>query len=227
MCPGDGYVYFRNSELIQGRLGKATLGGGNKTGLFAVLANDYSPRASAACMSRVAKLAARFMGDRGFSIGIEDVTPSDHLSAIKQDTVRENYAKCDVLIDQYNSGKLELNPGCSLEQTLENEVKSVLNNVREIAAGVCMRTLMPWNSPLIQSQCGSKGSPINICQMVACVGQQIIGGRRSPDGFTDRSLPHFPRGECRPLLHTPRQPAAGLREAPALSVAGVFFGHPC
>jgi DNA-directed RNA polymerase III subunit RPC1 len=27
--------------------------------------------------------------------------------------------------------------------------------------------------------------------MVACVGQQIISGNRIPDGFQDRSLPHF------------------------------------
>lgn len=26
MCPRDGYVYFRNSELICGQLGKVTLG---------------------------------------------------------------------------------------------------------------------------------------------------------------------------------------------------------
>ncbi len=32
--PADGYVCFRNSELISGRLGKVTLGGGNKSGLF-------------------------------------------------------------------------------------------------------------------------------------------------------------------------------------------------
>lgn len=34
LCPMDGYVCFRNSELVTGRLGKATLGGGNKAGLF-------------------------------------------------------------------------------------------------------------------------------------------------------------------------------------------------
>ena len=35
-CPEDGYVCFRNSELLTGRVGKATLGGGNKAGLFQV-----------------------------------------------------------------------------------------------------------------------------------------------------------------------------------------------
>lgn len=36
-CPNDGFVCFRNSELLLGRVGKATLGGGNKAGLFQVL----------------------------------------------------------------------------------------------------------------------------------------------------------------------------------------------
>lgn len=56
------------------------------------------------------------------------------------------------------------------------------------------------NSPLIMSQCGSKGSPINISQMVACVGQQSVGGRRAPNGFIDRSLPHFPRKSKTPAV---------------------------
>lgn len=65
---------------------------------------------------------------------------------------------------------------------------------------VCMQTLHWRNSPLIMSQCGSKGSSINISQMVACVGQQSVGGRRTPNGFIDRSLPHFPRKSKTPAV---------------------------
>lgn len=51
---------------------------------------------------------------------------------------------------------------------------------------------LPWhNSPRIMSVCGSKGSSLNICQMVAAVGQQTVNGSRAPDGFVNRSLPHF------------------------------------
>lgn len=42
------------------------------------------------------------------------------------------------------------------------------------------------------------GSVINVSQMVACVGQQIIAGHRVPDGFQDRSLPHFPKKSKEP-----------------------------
>lgn len=39
--------------------------------------------------------------------------------------------------------------------------------------------------------CIHTGSFINISQMIACVGQQAISGSRVPDGFENRSLPHF------------------------------------
>lgn len=43
LCPRDGFVVFRNSELLCGRLGKVTLGGGNKSGLFQVMHATHIP----------------------------------------------------------------------------------------------------------------------------------------------------------------------------------------
>ncbi|CAK9184824.1 unnamed protein product [Ilex paraguariensis] len=193
MCANDGFVYFRNSELVSGQLGKATLGNGNKDGLYSVLLRDYNAYAAAACMNRLAKLSARWIGNHGFSIGIDDVQPGDRLSDNKRATILGGYGDCDKLIHEYNEGKLSLQPGCDAVQTLEAEITNVLNNIRERTAKVCMEELHWRNSPLIMSQCGSKGSPINISQMIACVGQQSVGGRRAPNGFIERSLPHFPR----------------------------------
>lgn len=193
MCPNDGFVYFRNSELICGQLGKATLGNGNKDGLYSVLLRDYNAYAAAACMNRLAKLSARWIGNHGFSIGIDDVQPGGRLNENKSARILEGYGKCDELIQSYNKGMLKLQPGCDAAQTLEAQITGVLNNIRETTAKVCMDELHWRNSPLIMSQCGSKGSPINISQMIACVGQQSVGGRRAPNGFIDRSLPHFPR----------------------------------
>ncbi|KMS96001.1 hypothetical protein BVRB_002940 [Beta vulgaris subsp. vulgaris] len=193
MCPNDGFVYFRNSELMSGQLGKATLGNGNKVGLFSVLVRDYNAHAAAACMNRLAKLSARWIGNHGFSIGIDDVQPGKFLNEQKQFNISAGYKVCDGLIQSYNEGNLTLMPGCDAAQTLEAEITKNLNEIREIAGKICMKELHWRNSPLIMSQCGSKGSPINISQMVACVGQQAVGGRRAPDGFIERSLPHFPR----------------------------------
>jgi DNA-directed RNA polymerase III subunit RPC1 len=48
------------------------------------------------------------------------------------------------------------------------------------------------------AKCGSKGSNINVSQMVASVGQQMIGGARVADGFHHRTLPHFPKAARQP-----------------------------
>jgi DNA-directed RNA polymerase III subunit RPC1 len=76
---------------------------------------------------------------------------------------------------------------------VQHRVQGVLNNVRDQAGKVCMRTLHYDNSALAMAACGAKGSAINIAQMVACVGQQSVGGKRCGNGFDGRTIPHFPR----------------------------------
>ena len=49
------------------------------------------------------------------------------------------------------------------------------------------------------AQCGSKSSARNISQMmIACLGQQSVGGQRIQNGFVNRTLPHFPVGALFP-----------------------------
>ncbi len=96
--------------------------------------------------------------------------------------VNEGYAECERLIAQFKEGQLQLLPGCTAEQTLESSILGVLSRVREVAGNVCLEQLPRHNSPLIMALCGSKGSTINICQMVACVGQQAVSGSRIQDG---------------------------------------------
>jgi DNA-directed RNA polymerase beta' subunit len=45
---------------------------------------------------------------------------------------------------------------------------------------------------------GSKGSDLNISQMIACLGQQLIDGKRIPYGFENRTLPHFTKYDDSP-----------------------------
>ena len=90
---------------------------------FSVLHNPsrlWSQEAAAA-MNRMAKLC-KVLGNRGFSIGINDVTPADELKQKKELMVEQAYLKCDQLIDLYNRGKLETQPGCNEEQTLEAKI---------------------------------------------------------------------------------------------------------
>ncbi|KAG6874000.1 hypothetical protein C0995_007957 [Termitomyces sp. Mi166 len=198
LSPNDGWLVIVNSEIMCGVMDKATVGSGKKKSIFGVIMRDYGPNEAAAAMNRLAKLCARYLANYGFSLGINDVIPGPELNRQKDFLVEKAYSDCQDLIERAKKGKLENKAGCNQEQTLEAMISSVLSKVREEVGQICMKELSRQNAPLIMATCGSKGSVINVSQMVACVGQQIIAGHRVPDGFQDRSLPHFPKKSKEP-----------------------------
>ena len=191
MCANDSYIVIHNSELICGALDKGVLGSGSKNNIFYLLLRDFGEKYAANAMLRLARIASFFLMNRGFSIGIGDVTPGSKLLSSKKELLTNGYSKCDEFIKQLKDGSLQCQPGCNPVQTLEAVILKELSVIRDKAGDACLKNLDRHNTPLIMAICGSKGSFINISQMIACVGQQAISGSRIPDGFENRSLPHF------------------------------------
>ncbi|KIM21606.1 hypothetical protein M408DRAFT_18355 [Serendipita vermifera MAFF 305830] len=191
LSPNDGWLVVVNSEVMCGVMDKATVGSGKKKSIFGVLLRDYGPEEASAAMNRLAKLCARWLTNIGMSLGINDVIPGRNLRTQKEGKVETAYQDCQDLIAKAKLGLLDNKAGCNQEQTLEAMISDVLSKVRGDVGNICMQELSRHNAPLIMATCGSKGSTVNVSQMVACVGQQIIAGHRVPDGFQDRSLPHF------------------------------------
>nr|XP_009858083.1 LOW QUALITY PROTEIN: DNA-directed RNA polymerase III subunit RPC1-like [Ciona intestinalis] len=191
LCYNDSFVVIYNSQLLAGAMDKSTLGSGSKNNIFYILLRDYGQKVAADAMWRLARICPVFLSNRGFSIGIGDVTPGEGLLQAKHELLTEGYRKCDEYIMALARGKLPAQPGCTPEQTLEAVILKELSVIRDYAGKACLRELDKSNTPLIMAVCGSKGSFINISQMIACVGQQAIGGNRVPNGFEDRPLPHF------------------------------------
>lgn len=63
-------------------------------------------------------------------------------------------------------GRLICQPGCTEEETLEAMILKELSVIRDHAGKACLKELHPSNSPLIMALSGSKGSFINISQMI-------------------------------------------------------------
>ncbi|KAF8563861.1 hypothetical protein P879_06895 [Paragonimus westermani] len=198
MCPNDGFVLIYNSELLAGCADKKLLGGGSKSSIFYSLLRDYGSEICADAIWRLGRISLFYLAHRGFSIGLGEVMPSDQLVSSKTKLINSGFATCDDYIRQYEKNSLKCNPGCSMEDTLESNLSQELSKIRDEAGAACKRQLHPSNSPLVMAQCGSKGSFLNISQMIACVGQQVIGGKRVPDVINGRSLIHFPRGSRTP-----------------------------
>ena len=179
---------------MSGQLGKATLGSGNKAGLFYVLNMEYGPQAAAEAMNRLAKLSARWLGTRGFSIGIDDDRSGGVIHA-KSRHIEDGYRTCDERIASYEKGTLPLQAGCNAEETWRRRYSACYPPFAKPQERVL--EALPRRNALIMALSEVREHH-NISQMIACVGQQAVSGSRPPDGFAERSLPHFKRGEKTP-----------------------------
>ena len=91
------------------------MGNGSKVGLFYSLIRDNSVDVAAACMLRLSKFSARWISNRGVSIGINDVTPFPELIEKKKELIKSSYDRCDDMIEKFNQGELALKAGCNAE----------------------------------------------------------------------------------------------------------------
>ncbi|KAF2155004.1 beta and beta-prime subunits of DNA dependent RNA-polymerase [Myriangium duriaei CBS 260.36] len=198
MNENDAYLVIRNSIVMCGYMDKATVGDGKKDSVFYILMRDFGPEYAVAAMNRLAKLSSRWLTNQGFSIGISDVYPSQALIQKKVNLVKAAEDQSTALIEKFDKGQLDRDAGCDLEMTLENRISGILNKVRQEAGDACFAELSRRNTPVTMAKCGSKGSNINVSQMIAAVGQQIIGGKRVLNGFQDRTLPHFTKHSKEP-----------------------------
>lgn len=80
--------------------------------------------------------SARWIGNHGFSIGINDVQPGDTLNKEKKATLDKEYGNCTDYIKSYASGTLEPQAGCNKAETLEAMITKTLNDIRDATASV-------------------------------------------------------------------------------------------
>jgi DNA-directed RNA polymerase III subunit RPC1 len=81
-------VVIYNSQLLAGSMDKSTLGSGSKNNIFYILLCDWGEDYAAKAMWRLARLASYFLMNRGFSIGIGDVTPGHGLLRAKHELLQ-------------------------------------------------------------------------------------------------------------------------------------------
>lgn len=158
MCINESYFIVYNSEIMSGRIDKSIIGDGSKNSLFYVALRDYGSPTAADFMNKTAKLSARWMGNQGFSIGIDDVQASPSLQKEKNMVVEDGFSQCDELIAKAVRGDLVPAPGLTVDATLEAQISGVLSKIRNQLGEKCISGLPKSNAPLIMTLCGSKGT---------------------------------------------------------------------
>lgn len=194
-CPlKDDGLLIQGGELMYGLLRKNIVGA-SSNGLIHVIYNEKGWEAAVNFFNGAQTLVNYWLLHNGFSIGIGDTIPDGETIDMIQGAVNAQKAVVTEITQMATANTLESLPGMNVRETFESKVSKALNRARDDAGTKTTDSLKDHNNAIQMSLSGSKGSPINISQMTAVVGQQSVEGKRIPFGFKYRTLPHFTKDD--------------------------------
>ena len=165
----------------------------NKTGVGVVHTtyNDFGAFAAVDLLDSVQSTIEAYLIMSGFSVGLSDLVADEKTLTTMNEIVQQRKKEIEEIVLQVHMDLFDNNTGKTNQDEFESQVFGKLNKAIEELGKLGQKALAQENRMISMLKAGSKGSTINVSQMVACVGQQNIEGRRIPYGFTDRTLPHY------------------------------------
>ena len=191
-------VEIRNGRMMRGQIDKSVLGGGG-VGLIQRVCNDFGNIAAADFIDGLQNIITEYMKTHAYSVGISDLIANKTTNTQIIDVITKKKTEVKNLIDQVHLGIFENKTGKSNETEFEAKVSNILNTATSEAGGIGTKSLNSTNRFIGLVLSGSKGTDLNISQMISCLGQQAIEGKRISYGFDSRTLPHFNKFDDGPL----------------------------
>jgi DNA-directed RNA polymerase II subunit RPB1 len=186
----ENYVKIHEGEIKQGIFDKDIFSKPSK-GIVHTIFRDYGSKDTVQFIDAMQNTVEQFLVYNGFSVGISDLIADEGTRKQMEEVIKNRKAAIENILLQIHLDLFDNNTGKSNQQEFEDKVFTELNKATEEAGKKGLGSLSEENRLVAMVRAGSKGSTINIAQMMACVGQQAPEGRRIPYGFTDRTLPHF------------------------------------
>ncbi len=182
---------IKNSVLESGSLDKVVFHA-MSSGLIPVIYHDYGPFEVRKFLDNTQRLICRWLLSAGFSVGISDLVTDAKTDENLKNKIKEMKAKAYSQLDEVRRGVIENNSIFNNEDYVEREIIGILNETTNQVGKIGLSQIDEKSNRMINMiKSGSKGKETNVAQIIACVGQQNVDGKRISYGFTDRTLPHF------------------------------------
>ena len=188
---------IRDGKYIRGQLEKKVIGSTTK-GILHRICNDFGNMQSSNFVDDLQNIITEYMKSSSFSVGISDLIADKKTQDNIIHAITTQKQEVQSIIEKVHLGTFENNTSNTNKNEFELNINNVLNKATEQAGKIGRNSLSKNNRFLMIVNCGSKGSLINISQMISCLGQTNVDGKRIPYGFDNRTLPHFSKFDDSP-----------------------------
>lgn len=180
-------ILIQNGELVCGCLSKEILGT-TSNGLVDILCKDFGNETASHFLSDCQRVVNDYLSWRGFSVGI-----SDCLIGSKADSQVGHIVNQCIEHTGYLQKTLHKQDVSIREGAIMRVVSKAFEHIGSISLQGVSKLQYQENALLNMVTAGSKGNPVDIAQISACVGQQSINGKRveKVSGRTFSFYPHY------------------------------------
>jgi DNA-directed RNA polymerase subunit A' len=209
----------KNGRLLFGRIAKVDAGPNNHGMLDSLFL--HVGKGAVQIMADLQRMLLQISDYIGFSVGLDDMVVRDAcLQGAIDDAIGSAIGRVYSVYSRHTES--DLIPGMTVQQTLETRVIQAVSDARQAAEQLIVSSLTPRNALNTMASAGSKGSKINIVQIMCLLGQQhrsgngriiasnrqfqqmyrrdrlALDGKAAPDKYFRRWLPHFQPGDWKP-----------------------------
>lgn len=188
---------IKNGQVYRGQMDKGVFGKGTK-GLLQRVVNDFGNMNAARFIDNLQNIITSYMRSSAYSVGISDLIANKLTSDAIVEKITSKKQDVVDLLHQTQLGVFSNKTGKTNHEELETQVNGILNEAAAESGKIGRKNLEKDNRFVIMVNAGSKGSDLNISQMISCLGQQNVDGKRIPYGFDNRTLPHFKKYDDSP-----------------------------
>jgi DNA-directed RNA polymerase II subunit RPB1 len=186
----DSEVLIENGKLIMGQLCKRSIGA-TEGGIIHMTWLDHGPTEANNFISQTQYLVNYWLQNTGFSVGAGDIFANDTSNNAVSEIICHAKEKVNQIITIGKRNNID-------PLSYESKINQVLNNAVSQSGREVEKNTTLHNNIKTTVTSGSKGSILNLAQIMGCVGQQNVAGQRVDLGYTNRVLPHFEKNDKSP-----------------------------
>jgi DNA-directed RNA polymerase II subunit RPB1 len=206
ILPDINITQLNNLKVIRGNITEGYLSkdslGKSQAGIIKQIFNVYGTDECVKFLNNTQKLVTKWLMDHSFSISFGDSI----LNSVERKKVinltDKYYNDVYDLLKMAHHGTFSTELDDSLKHLkMEGDIKDILDTAAGEIRKSVMKNVSKQNSFYISGDwggAGSKGTSTNMQQILGCVGQQDIWGKRIENGFNGRTLPHFHKNDIGP-----------------------------
>jgi DNA-directed RNA polymerase II subunit RPB1 len=187
----ENLVVIKNGDITQGRIDTKIYQDMTK-GLIHSIYNEYGPEEARIFLDNTQQLVCNWLVLSGFSVGISDLIVDKETNGSLKNIINDMKVNVYDIIRNVHTGQFLNDTRKSNNDKFEEEVNRLLNDATKRVGNLGLSKIDDLSNRMLNMiKSGAKGNPINIAQMIGCLGQQNVEGKRIGYGYDSRTLPHY------------------------------------